>query len=132
MDGVDSCKVGNSAAPPKSTSFLPFTFHLFTPFCTRQSTLQPTRKMAPLVPLFSAATLPDHVNTIRRNFYEEKRRKGDPVELSNCPLFEMVQYSCNPPQDGIPQPGVIVCKPVVRLFRRYSPSLGLQHGVWGC
>jgi hypothetical protein len=30
----------------------------------------------------------------------------------------MVQYSCNPPQDGIPQPGVVVCKPVVRLFRR--------------
>lgn len=82
--------------------------------------------MAPLVPLFSASSLPEHVNTIRRNFHEEKRRKGDPVELSNCPLFEMVQYSCNPPQEGIPQPGVIVCKPVVRLFRRYTPLPLLQ------
>lgn len=82
--------------------------------------------MAPLVPLFSAATLPDHVNTVRRNFHEEKRRKGDPIELSNCPLLEMVQYSCNPPQEGIPQPGVIVCKPVVRLFRKYVfPSISL-------
>lgn len=76
-------------------------------------------KMAPLVPLFNATTLPNHVNTIRRNFHEEKRRKGEPVELTNCPLFEMVQYSCNPPQEGIPKPGVVVCKPVVRLFRRY-------------
>lgn len=87
--------------------------------------------MAPLVPLFSASSLPEHVNTIRRNFHEEKRRKGDPVELSNCPLFELVQYSCNPPQEGIPQPGVIVCKPVVRLFRRYAP-LPLLQEVVGC
>jgi hypothetical protein len=36
--------------------------------------------------------------------------------------LEMVQYSCNPPQEGIPQPGVVVCKPVVRLFRRFVNS----------
>lgn len=75
--------------------------------------------MAPLVPVFSSESLPDHVNTVRRNFHEEKRRKGTPVDLEKCKLLEMVQYSCNPPQDGIPKPGTIVCKPVVRLFRRY-------------
>lgn len=81
--------------------------------------------MAPLVPVFSSESLPSHVNTIRRNFHEEKRRKGPAIDLKECPLLEMVQYSCNPPQDGIPTPGSIVCKPVVRLFRRYiSFSVG--------
>jgi hypothetical protein len=83
--------------------------------------------MAPLVPIFSADSLPDHVSIVRRNF-QERRRKGGPVELEKCKLLEMVQYSCNPPQDGIPPPGVVVCKPVVRLFRRYNyrgpPCLG--------
>lgn len=73
--------------------------------------------MAPLVPVFSAESLPDHVNTVRRNF-QEKRRKGQPIDLKECPLLEMTQFSCNPPQDGVPEPGVVVCKPVVRLFRR--------------
>lgn len=73
--------------------------------------------MAPLVPCFSADTLPDHVHTIKRNF-QDKRRKGPEVKLKECQLLEMLQYSCNPPQEEIPKPGVIVCKPVVRLFRR--------------
>ncbi|KAJ5588050.1 hypothetical protein N7537_010728 [Penicillium hordei] len=73
--------------------------------------------MAPLVPIFSADSLPDHVNTVRRNF-QEKRRKGEQVNLKDCPLLEMTQFSCNPPQNGVPEPGVVVCEPVVRLFRR--------------
>lgn len=73
--------------------------------------------MAPLVRVFSAETLPDHVNTVQRNF-QEKRRKGAQVDLKECPLLEMMQYSCNPPQEEIPQPGVVVCKPVLRLFRK--------------
>lgn len=118
--------MGNSAAPPKVTQLPSFTVlspRSLSTLCALYSPLYTLGKMAPLVPLFSASTLPDHVNTVRRNFHEEKRRKGDPVELSNCPLFEMVQYSCNPPQEGIPQPGVIVCQPVVRLFRKYVFSL---------
>lgn len=85
--------------------------------------------MAPLVPVFSSETLPSHVNTIRRNFHEEKRRKGPAIDLKECPLLEMVQYSCNPPQDGIPTPGSIVCKPVVRLFRRYT-SFSVGWLLW--
>lgn len=81
--------------------------------------------MAPLVPIFSADSLPEHTNIVSRNFQEKKRRKGAPVNLQDCPLLEMVQYSCNPPQDGIPQPGVVVCKPVVRLFRRYTCLVSL-------
>ncbi|BCR84589.1 uncharacterized protein ACHE_20047S [Aspergillus chevalieri] len=85
--------------------------------------------MAPLVPVFSSESLPSHVNTIRRNFHEEKRRKGPAVDLKECPLLEMVQYSCNPPQDGIPKPGTIVCKPVVRLFRRCA-GLTVETTSW--
>ena len=97
--------------------------HSSTPDILSTNTLD-SLKMAPLVPIFSADSLSEHVNIVSRNF-QEKRRKGPPVNLQDCPLLEMVQYSCNPPQDGIPQPGVVVCKPVVRLFRRYTLSVSL-------
>ncbi|KAJ5197754.1 uncharacterized protein N7498_006871 [Penicillium cinerascens] len=85
--------------------------------------------MAPLVPVFSADALPDHVNTIQRNF-QDKRRKGPAVNLKECALLEMMQYSCNPPSEEIPQPGVIVCKPVVRLFRRCAGGLTVETTSW--
>lgn len=34
--------------------------------------------------------------------------------------MELVQYSCNPPEEGILAPGVVKCKPIVRLFRRFD------------
>lgn len=73
--------------------------------------------MAPLVPVFLAAELPDRIQVVRSGF-KEKRRKGGPIDLSQCPLFELVQYSCNPPSEGIQPPGVVKCKPIVRLFRK--------------
>lgn len=74
--------------------------------------------MAPLVPIFPTEALPERVNVVYRG-WKEKRRKGPQIDLDKCELREMLQYSCNPPQDGIPSPGVVVCKPVLRLFRRY-------------
>ncbi|PYH76194.1 hypothetical protein BO82DRAFT_359379 [Aspergillus uvarum CBS 121591] len=85
--------------------------------------------MAPLVPVFHAETLPEHVNISTKNF-QEKRRKGGPVDLEKCQLLEMVQFSCNPPQGGIPKPGVIVCQPVVRLFRRCAGGLTVETTAW--
>ncbi|KAJ5692756.1 hypothetical protein N7462_002179 [Penicillium macrosclerotiorum] len=85
--------------------------------------------MAPLVPVFSVENLPDHVQTVRRNF-QDKRRKGPAVDLKECQLLEMVQYSCNPPQDDVPQPGVITCKPIVRLFRRCAGGLTVETTAW--
>ncbi|KAJ5115722.1 hypothetical protein N7456_000070 [Penicillium angulare] len=85
--------------------------------------------MAPLVPVFSADTLPDHVNIVRRNFLE-KKRKGTQIDLKECPLLEMTQYSCNPPQEALPQPGQVVCKPIVRLFRKCADGLTVETTSW--
>ena len=72
------------------------------------------KNMAPLIPIFSASSLPDHVNTVTKNF-KEKPRKGPPVELEKCQLLEMTQYACFPPED---LQGPAICTPLVRLFRR--------------
>jgi hypothetical protein len=74
--------------------------------------------MAPLVPIFATEDLPSRVHIIHRGF-KEKRRKGEPVDLHKCELMELVQYSCNPPEEGVLAPGVVKCKPIVRLFRRF-------------
>lgn len=79
--------------------------------------IDPTATMAPPTQSFSVDRLPDHVNTVQQDF-QVKKRKGPQVELEKCPLFEMMQYSCNPPSGGMPERGQIICKPVVRLFRR--------------
>jgi hypothetical protein len=76
--------------------------------------------MPPLVPLFPPSELTERVQVVQSGFIKEKRRKGPPVELEKCVLLEMVQYSCNPPSEGIQPPGVVKCKPLVRLFRRYE------------
>ncbi|KAL3482194.1 hypothetical protein BJX99DRAFT_252909 [Aspergillus californicus] len=86
--------------------------------------------MAPLVPVFSAESLPDHVNIVTKNFQDEKRRKGVTVDLEKCKLMEMLQHSCNPPQGAIPAPGVVVCKPAVRLFRRCAGGLTVETTSW--
>lgn len=84
--------------------------------------------MAPVVPKFPVESLPDHVNIVSHSNFQEKRRKP-PVDLKQCSLHEMTQYSCNPPDEGVPQPGVIVCKPLVRLFRRYGCLLNSMYAL---
>ncbi|KAL1993905.1 hypothetical protein VTN49DRAFT_2574 [Thermomyces lanuginosus] len=85
--------------------------------------------MAPLVPIFPASELPDRVQIIQSSF-KEKRRKGKPIDLHKCELMEMLQYSCNPPSEGIQKPGVIKCKPVVRLFRRCAGGVTVETTKW--
>ncbi|KAN0071755.1 hypothetical protein V8E54_010351 [Elaphomyces granulatus] len=86
--------------------------------------------MPPLVPLFPPSELTERVQVVQSGFIKEKRRKGPPVELEKCVLLEMVQYSCNPPSEGIQPPGVVKCKPLVRLFRRCADSLTVETTVW--
>lgn len=78
--------------------------------------------MAPDTRPFPVSALPDRTNLTSKNFGPEKRRKGPPVELAECALLEMVQYSCNPPDEEVPPRGLIRCKPLVRLFRRFVLS----------
>lgn len=93
----------------------------------QRSVFQPT--MAPLVEVWPASELPDRVQVVRSGF-KDKRRKV-PIDLEKCKLMEMVQYSCNPPSEPPPGPGVVHCKPIVRLFRRYIffYSLYLFKGI---
>ncbi|GAM41098.1 hypothetical protein TCE0_041f13962 [Talaromyces pinophilus] len=85
--------------------------------------------MAPLVPIFATEDLPSRVQIIHRGF-KEKRRKGEPIDLHKCELMELVQYSCNPPEEGILAPGVVKCKPIVRLFRRCAGGLTVETTSW--
>ncbi|EED12197.1 conserved hypothetical protein [Talaromyces stipitatus ATCC 10500] len=85
--------------------------------------------MAPLVPIFPTDDLQSRVQIIHRGF-KEKRRKGEPIDLHKCELMEMVQYSCNPPEEGILPPGVVMCKPIVRLFRRCAGGLTVETTSW--
>lgn len=78
--------------------------------------------MAPIIQTHPASDLPHQVNIVNKNF-QEKRRKGPAIDLKDCPLYEMTQYSCNPPDEGVPQRGVITCKPMVKLFRKYVISI---------
>ncbi|KAJ6157829.1 hypothetical protein N7470_005421 [Penicillium chermesinum] len=85
--------------------------------------------MAPPVQSFSAERLPSHVNIVQHNFIQ-KKRKGPQIELEKCPLMEMMQYSCNPPSKGAPEAGRIVCKPVLRLFRRCADGVTVETTSW--
>ncbi|KAK2759939.1 hypothetical protein FQN54_002675 [Arachnomyces sp. PD_36] len=84
--------------------------------------------MAPLVEVWPASELPDRVQVVRSGF-KDKRRK-DPIDLEKCKLMEMVQYSCNPPTEPPPGPGVVHCKPIVRLFRRCAQGVTVETTAW--
>lgn len=77
--------------------------------------------MPPLVQPFPAADLPARAQLVTKDL-QLRRRKGAPAgvraDLERCPLFEMVQYSCNPPSEEAPPAGVVRCESLVRLFRR--------------
>ncbi|PGH30727.1 hypothetical protein GX50_06489 [[Emmonsia] crescens] len=89
--------------------------------------------MSPLTQPFPTSTLPAAIQTTTKNF-QETARKPPAVNLSQCALMEMVQYSCNPPEKGPPQGsasgGVIECESVVRLFRRCAGGLTVETTTW--
>ncbi|PGH00339.1 hypothetical protein GX51_05837 [Blastomyces parvus] len=89
--------------------------------------------MSPLTQSFPTSALASAVQTTTKNF-QETARKPPGVNLSECALMEMVQYSCNPPEKGPPQGPtggpVIECESVVRLFRRCAAGLTVETTTW--
>lgn len=71
--------------------------------------------MPPPQTAFPASELPTRVQRTAQN----KVRKTK-VELNDCELKHMVQYSCLMEEDDRPgRKSEVVCTPIVRLFRRY-------------
>ena len=71
--------------------------------------------MAPPTETFPAIELPYRVQVTTQG----KRRKGDAIDLKECELLEMVQYSCRVEDEQNGKP--VRCYPIVRLFRKYAP-----------
>ncbi|ODH34499.1 hypothetical protein ACO22_03098 [Paracoccidioides brasiliensis] len=77
---------------------------------------------------FPTSALPTALLTTSKKYRETPRKP--PVDLLQCPLMEMVQYSCNPPNKEVPAPGIIECESVVRLFRRCANGLTVETTTW--
>ncbi|KAI5293005.1 hypothetical protein KEM55_007362 [Ascosphaera atra] len=73
--------------------------------------------MAPLIDMFPVSEIPQRMRVETKDL-KAKYRKGNPQYLDECPLYEMLQYSCNPPDKEVPPAGEINCDTIVRLFRR--------------
>lgn len=74
--------------------------------------------MAPPTPTIPLSQLEDSLATTAKG-----KPRTPPLDLASCPLKELVQYKCNaeaPPVDSKGKkkgPPLVVCEPVVRLFR---------------
>ena len=69
-------------------------------------------QMAPPIEEFPPAQLEQ-----RLQYTTNGKLRKSPVELEKCKLMEMVQYMCEVSNRNDPN-AVVVCQPVVRLFRR--------------
>lgn len=76
--------------------------------------------MAPPISTFPVQDLPSQIQVTMKG----KRRKGPPIDLKTCPLFEMLQYECDV-QEPRTKDSRVLCWPVERLFRRYVFLLSL-------
>jgi inner membrane protease subunit SOM1 len=67
---------------------------------------------------FPASEITAHVNTTAKG----KLRKP-PVDLEKCALMEMTQYKCDVEGGENRKTAKTVCRPILRLFRRYLANL---------
>ncbi|KAF9741906.1 hypothetical protein PMIN06_007981 [Paraphaeosphaeria minitans] len=82
--------------------------------------------MAPPTPVYPVSSLLSEMNTLANG----KPRKPPITNLRDCALKEMVQYKCNVDK---PKPGkepIVVCEPVVRLFRVCRDGLHVDTTAW--
>lgn len=86
-----------------------------TPFDSFHAPPRPSAaaRMAPIIEAFPPWQLGQRVNLTTAG----KTRK-DPVDLEKCALKELVQYECQLKGPKENPRSVVVCAPIVRLFRR--------------
>ncbi|KAK7183259.1 hypothetical protein DPSP01_011798 [Paraphaeosphaeria sporulosa] len=82
--------------------------------------------MAPHTPIYPASSLPSEINTLANG----KPRKPPITDLRDCALKEMVQYKCNVEKPKAGAPPLVVCDPVVRLFRVCRDGLHVETTAW--
>ncbi|KAF2175680.1 hypothetical protein K469DRAFT_609889 [Zopfia rhizophila CBS 207.26] len=81
--------------------------------------------MAPPLEQFHASQLPVRINTLLNG-----KPRRPPIKLEECPLMEMVQYKCNIKKSDLPERPVILCEPVVRLFRKCEGGPTVETTAW--
>lgn len=69
--------------------------------------------MSPPVETWPADELPARVTGDMHG----KRRKGGEIELGNCEMLEILQYSCPVVRSGEGE-AIVLCTPIARLFRK--------------
>ncbi|KAG8624941.1 hypothetical protein KVT40_006692 [Elsinoe batatas] len=77
--------------------------------------------MPPPVEAFPAWQLPARVQYTP----DGKKRKGT-VDLRECKLKEMVQYACDLKGPRSNPRSMVVCEPIVRLFRQCAHGLTVE------
>ncbi|KAF1972038.1 hypothetical protein BU23DRAFT_555548 [Bimuria novae-zelandiae CBS 107.79] len=82
--------------------------------------------MAPPTPIYPVFALPTEINTLANG----KPRKPPIKDLRDCALKEMVQYKCNISQETKGTKPLIICEPVVRLFRVCQDGLHVETTAW--
>lgn len=76
--------------------------------------------MSPPIELFHVSQLEERI----QHDVNGKIRKP-PTDLKKCELQELVQYKCEVKGDRRNSPTTVVCKPLVRYFRRYVVNFPL-------
>jgi len=77
--------------------------------------------MPPPVDVFPAEMLPQRIQYNEKSKVR-KTQSGKRIDLSSCPLSEMLQYNCTV-KDSRPG-GLVICEPVLRQFRRCMDKKG--------
>jgi len=82
---------------------------------------------------FPLGTLEDRIQYHSVNFKQKSRKLKD-VNLEQCELYELVQFSCTTSKEraqmaaaGMKAPATVECFPFVRLFRRYVVCGQINH-----
>jgi len=72
-------------------------------------------RMSPPVETFPASQLAQRIQLTPQG----RKKKGREVELGDCELLEMVQYSCHlEVHPETLRTAIVKCEPIVRLFRK--------------